>query len=135
MLVLIALPCLYLGARRVWQYAQEDDIYAAVFRYRFERGFSKAQQSQTFYLEVAGKDPDARLMRQLRGNRPAVKKSSAWRHDSRAGCAMRILYLGWISNHEAAVASKDSTTALMYDYWLTRSNGKWRVTHVQRGMP
>ena len=128
-----ALAFAFVSARTAWRSRQVDDIYAAALRYRFETEFRGVIDREIFYVSVDDKDPDAQLMRQLRGSRPVVRRASEWRNPPGGGRRIGVGHLKWVGNAEAMVSwgtMAGSAAIWGYQCRVVRAAGGWRVAEV-----
>jgi len=86
-----------------WRAAQADDIYTAVFRYRFQDEFPDVLDEETFYIAVDDNDPSERLLELLSDEMPVVEKMSDWGDPPGTGTRMGLWRLAWKSNEEVTV--------------------------------
>jgi len=119
----------------------DPEMAEAVFRYQFlHNGSGQQTNAATYFLEIAGDDPDDAFIRRFTGNQPPVKKRSQCSTegmkvtDKDTGRNGLIFTLKSISikdeiraeaeggYYEAGLSASGNT------YYLEKQNGKWIVT-------
>jgi hypothetical protein len=106
------------------------DIYEAVFRYRLE----KRPADAVAYLEVAGKDAPAELLKRLRKDWPNLKPISDKPKDG--GLRIYAEDIKWTRDIAAVVRAGHSFSTLsgsegaFADHHLEREMGKWVVKRL-----
>ena len=86
-----------------WRAAEADDIYATVFRYRFQDELPELLDEETFYIAVDDNDPSDRLLELLSHEMPVVEKMSDWSDPPGTGIRMGLWRLTWKSDEELTV--------------------------------
>lgn len=116
-----------------WRAAQADDIYAAVFRHRFEDEFPDAVDEETFYLAVDQEDPSDRLLELLSGEMGVVKKMSDWSDPPGTGKRMGIWSLTWRTNDEVTVewATREGRCVFSQQCRVVLGSDGWEVADVR----
>jgi hypothetical protein len=127
---------------------QEDDIREAVFRHQFDHNASGQQKSAHAYclaILVGEKDsdPSDQFMKRFAHHRPPVRKVSACHWGSigvvenrtgRPALIFRVSRITRISETEVTVDGgyeEGNVSSSGNTYTVTKSNGKWEVTHDQ----
>jgi hypothetical protein len=131
----ILTPLILLGCASTaeWRAAQADDIYAAVFRYRFQDEFPDVLDEETFYISVNDKDPSDRLLELLSDEMPVVKKASDWDDSPDTGVRIGIGRLTWMSNEDVTVnwGTREGRCVFNNQCRLVLGADGWRVSDVR----
>jgi hypothetical protein len=124
--------------------ANEQDIYATVFRYLFDHNASGQQKGSNVYCLSMGEknvDPSDGFMRRFTGHEPPVRKASDCsvasfsqvvdRRTGKPGLMFRVTGIVWISSTEVTVYGgyeEANMSASGNSYTVKKENGKWKVT-------
>lgn len=126
--------------------ANEQDIYATVFRYLFDHNASGQQKDSNVYCLSMGEkngDPSDKFMYRFAGDKPPVRKASECNviasrgtvvdgRTGKPGLMFRVTGIVWISSTEVTVDGgyeEGNMSASGNTYTVKKENGKWKVTN------
>jgi hypothetical protein len=127
--------------------ADEQDIYATIFRYQFDQVDPERQKESIVYCISIGEkdvDPSDGFMRRFAGHEPPVRKLSEciirWdvveRRTGKDGIWFQVADIVWMSSTEVTVDGEyyfGNMGQLGERYTVKKENGKWKVTKEEPG--